>query len=82
MEVTPIERNVRGLLQMPFLLIIANRFHTNTTTDASMTEEFGFSVIYENSAVVKTKQLGASDFTRKQFVDVEEQMYVKLGGGV
>ena len=26
MEVTPIERNVRGLLKMPFLLIIANRW--------------------------------------------------------
>ena len=46
-----------------------------------MTEEFGCSVIYQNAAVVKTKQLGASDCTRTQFADVAEQMYVKIGGG-
>ena len=45
------------------------------------TEEFCCCVIYQNAAVVETKQLGASNCTRTQFADVSEKMYVKIGRG-
>ena len=46
-----------------------------------MGHKFFCSVIYRNVPFLETKRLGASDCTRTQFVDVAEQMHVKILGG-